>query len=90
MAGRRTKLEIIHDMLESVQEKQGRIKPTHLLYKSNLSHKKMTEYLDDLIQKELVQKVDQGGYQYITLTDKGTTFLFEFKRMKEFTESFGL
>ena len=87
---RRSKIEIIHDMLRSVQEKQGRIKPTHLLYKSNLSHKKMTEYLDDLISKELVQKVEQKGYQYVLLTDKGATFLAEFRRMKEFTESFGL
>lgn len=90
MAIRRSKLEIIHDMLNSVQEKQGRIKPTHLLYKSNLSHKKLTEYLDDLLSKELLQRVDQNGYQYIILTDKGANFLFEFKRIKEFTESFGL
>lgn len=90
MAVRRSKIEIIHDMLFSVQEKQGRIKPTHLLYKSNLSHKKLTEYLDDLISKDLVQKVDDGGYHYIILTDKGATFLCEFRRIKEFTESFGL
>lgn len=90
MALRRSKLEIIHDMLRSVQDKQGKIKPTHLLYKSNLSHKKMSEYLDDLISKELVQKVDSGGYQYILLTDKGADFLYEFKRIREFTESFGL
>ena len=87
---RRSKIEIIHDMLRAVQDKHGRIKPTHLLYKSNLSHKKMTEYLDDLLEKELVHKVDEGGYQYVTLTDKGATFLAEFRRMKEFTESFGL
>lgn len=87
---RRSKIEIVHDMLRAVQDKQGRIKPTHLLYKSNLSHKKMTEYLDDLVGKELVKKVDDSGYQYIILTDKGANFLAEFRRMKAFTESFGL
>lgn len=90
MAFRRSKLEIVYDMLHSVQERQGKIKPTHLLYKSNLSHKKMTEYLDDLLSRELVQKVQQGGYQYIILTDKGHEFLAEFRRVREFTESFGL
>lgn len=50
----------------------------------------MIEYLDDLIAKELVQKVDSGGYQYILLTDKGANFLYEFRRIKEFSESFGL
>lgn len=90
MKMRRSKLEIVHDMLRAVQDKQGRIKPTHLLYKSNLSHKKLTEYLDDLIEREMVQKVDDGGYQYVILTDKGANFLSEFRRMKEFAESFGL
>ncbi|MEK6874861.1 MAG: winged helix-turn-helix domain-containing protein [Nanoarchaeota archaeon] len=87
---RRSRLEIISDILVSIRDKQGRIKPTHLLYKSNLSHKKMTEYLEELITKEMVKEEHVNNYKYILITDKGLGFLSEIKRIEEFTESFGL
>lgn len=92
MATRRTKLEIIYDILSSVQDKRGRIKPTHLLYKSNLSHKKMVLYVQELIQKRMLkEELDDGksGKRMYLLTDEGAKFLAEFKRLREFTESFG-
>ena len=52
---RRTKIEIIHDILKAIQNKGGKIKPPHLLYKSNLSHNKMKEYLNELIKKNMVE-----------------------------------
>jgi len=87
---RRTKLEIIYDILRSIQEKQGKIKPTHLLYKSNLSHKKMMEYVEELKQKGLIGEETIRENKFYILTDKGALFLQEFHRMKAFTESFGL
>ncbi|MBI2112675.1 hypothetical protein HYT52_04025, partial [Candidatus Woesearchaeota archaeon] len=47
-------MELIFDILLAIQNKGGRIKPTHLMYKSNLSHKLLNSYLEELIQKELV------------------------------------
>ncbi|MBI4448962.1 hypothetical protein HY641_02970 [Candidatus Woesearchaeota archaeon] len=87
---RRSKLEIITDMLAAIRDKRGRIKPTHLLYKANLSHKKMTEYLEELLTKEMVKEEEVESYKYIIITDKGLGFLQEIKRIEEFTESFGL
>ncbi len=88
---RRSKLEIISDILCAIRDKSGgKIKPTHLLYKSNLSHKKMTEYLEELISKEMVKEELVDTYKYIIITDKGLGFLTEIKRIEEFTESFGL
>ena len=87
---RRTKLEIIHDVLRAIQEKGGKIKPTHLLYKSNLSHKKMVEYLDELHGKGFIEEHKAKDGKKIVLTDKGFSFLGEFKKIKEFTDSFGL
>ena len=92
VAIRRTKLEIIYDILSSVQAKQGRIKPTHLLYKSNLSHKKMVVYVQELISKGMLteeEDLKHEGKRMYVLTDQGAKFLADFKRMKEFTESFG-
>ena len=87
---RRSKLEIITDMLAAIRDKRGRIKPTHLLYKANLSHKKMTEYLEELLTKEMIKEEEVESYKYIIITDKGLGFLQEIKRIEEFTDSFGL
>ncbi len=53
MIERRNKLEIIKDILNVIYEKNGKIKPTHLLYKSNLSHAKMKIYLNELNQVKI-------------------------------------
>jgi len=87
---RRGKLEIINDMLRSIQNKGGQIKPTHLLYKSNLSHSKMKEYLKELMAKEMVEEIEEKGKKMFTITNKGSEFLLEFERIKEFSDSFGL
>ena len=93
---RRSRLELIYDILLSIQNKGGTIKPTHLMYKSNLSHKLLNSYLDELLGKELViieeiqHKKRQSPSKVIKLTDKGSGFLAEFRRMREFTDAFGL
>ncbi len=42
MNTRRDRVEIVFDILRSIQEKKTKMKPTHLLYKSNLSYKYKT------------------------------------------------
>lgn len=90
MKEKRGRLEIIYDILVSVQNKNGRIKPTHLLYKSNLSYQRMNAYIDELIRKGLMVKDFDKNSKFFMLTDNGYEFLAEFKRIKEFTDSFGL
>ena len=58
MGSRRSRLELIFDILLAIQNKGGEIKPTHLMYKSNLSHKLLNAYLEELINKEMVEIVD--------------------------------
>ena len=90
---KRSQLEIIYDMLSSVQQKGGRIKPTHLLYRSNLSYKLLQEYLGLLETQGLLceeaNRKDPNRKEYV-ITDKGLKFLFEYKRIAEFTNAFGL
>ena len=90
MEGKRTRVDIIEDMLSSIISKGGRIKPTHLMYKSNMSHGQMKTYLDDLVQKELVKKVKERHYDYVIITDKGHEFVQKLKQMREFERAFGL
>ncbi|MGV8150199.1 MAG: winged helix-turn-helix domain-containing protein [Candidatus Woesearchaeota archaeon] len=90
MAKKRDRLQIIHDILKAIHDKNNRIRPTHILYKSNLSHQMMEEYLKELIFKEfVVMNNDKTGKTY-SLTQKGFDYLNKYKLIAEFTDSFGL
>jgi predicted transcriptional regulator len=92
--GRRSRLELVFDILAAIQNKGGKIKPTHLMYKSNLSHKLLNNYLEELLEKEMVEvrEIQQKKTlsKMIHITDKGLGFVEEFRRMREFTDAFGL
>lgn len=90
MGGKRTRSDIIGDMLSSIIEREGRIKPTHLMYRSNMSHGQMKAYLNDLIAKELIKKIKKGSHEYITITDNGFEFIQKLREIKEFEKAFGL
>lgn len=95
MSSRRSRLELVFDILQAIQNKGGKIKPTHLMYKSNLSHKLLSSYMDELIVKEMIKIVEVEGKKkkiskVVSITDKGFNFLAEFRKMREFTEAFGL
>ena len=90
MEGKRTRVDIIGDMLSSIVSKGGQIKPTHLMYKSNMSHGQMKTYIDDLVQKDLIKKVKKNNYDYVIITDKGHEFLQKLREMREFEKAFGL
>ena len=83
-------MDIIGDMLSSIVEKGGKIKPTHLMYKSNMAHRQMGLYLDELIDKELVKKVKVNNFDYVLVTDKGSEFLQKLKQMRDFEKAFGM
>ncbi|RLE46465.1 hypothetical protein DRJ25_04135 [Candidatus Woesearchaeota archaeon] len=87
---RRNKQDIIYDMLVAVQSKGGTILPTHLLYKSNLSHSKMKDYLAELMSKELLEYVEVNDKQKIRMTEKGFKFLQSLRKLREFTDAFGI
>lgn len=87
---RRNKTDIVFDMLKAIQDKGGVIIPTHLLYKSNLSHNRLKQYVKELKAKALVAEDEKKGKTVFILTDKGAEFLQNYKQLKEFTDAFGL
>jgi len=89
MAQRREKLDIIKDILEAIRDKGGMIKPTHLLYKSNLSHDSMKRYVGELMVKQMVDEVQEKKGKKYSITDKGLKFLADYQQIKTFTDSFG-
>ncbi|MEK6983128.1 MAG: winged helix-turn-helix domain-containing protein [Nanoarchaeota archaeon] len=90
MAGKRTRIDIIGDMLASILDKGGKIKPTHLMYKSNLAHSQMVGYLNELVEKSLIRKVKKDKNEYIIITDKGCELVQKLREIKEFEHAFGL
>jgi predicted transcriptional regulator len=90
MQRKRSRLDIVYDMLLTISNKGGRIKPTHLMYKANLSHTQMKLYLDELIAKSLVEEEEKDERKILVLTQKGFAFIQKFNQMKEFEKTFGL
>ena len=85
----RSVLRINLDILNAVQG-EGDAKPTHILYRANLSHERMVKYLDELVLKGLIEVKQEGENRTYNLTPKGVGFLIEMRRAESFVQGFGL
>ncbi|PIO08580.1 hypothetical protein COU59_01205 [Candidatus Pacearchaeota archaeon CG10_big_fil_rev_8_21_14_0_10_34_12] len=90
MERKRSRMEIMHDILKIVQERGGEIKKTHLMYKANLSHNQMKLYLADLMKNDLLENKTSGKKQTIGITKNGRNFSIKYAQVKEFEKTFGL
>jgi predicted transcriptional regulator len=90
MVKKRERLDIIKDILLSIRENRS-IKPTRLLYASNLSPQMFKDYINELISKKFIKlDVDEEGKKTFSLTKKGNDFLEEYKVIENFIDNFGL
>jgi predicted transcriptional regulator len=85
----RSKGRIFADILQAVQG-SGAAKVTHILYKANLSHDRLTKYLAQLEDSGLIVRALDGDRTSYSITEKGVKFMVEFRRMEEFADAFGL
>ncbi|MGD9276398.1 MAG: winged helix-turn-helix domain-containing protein [Candidatus Pacearchaeota archaeon] len=91
MAKKRERLDIIKDILNVIMKSRNNIKPTRLLYSSNLSPQMFKEYVNELVSKGFIKfEIDKNDKKTFQLTKKGQDFLIEYKVIENFIENFGL
>jgi len=90
MARKRERLEVIRDILKSIMSNKN-IKPTRLLYASNLSPQMFKEYINELISKGFISlEINKKEKKAFVLTKKGQDFLQEYRAIENLIENFGL
>jgi predicted transcriptional regulator len=79
---RRSKLEMYIDILK-VLAHRGPLKLTHIMYKANVNCSVLKEYLDFLIQQELVEEKTVGKKRIVyAVSEKGLKVLKYFRELK--------
>ena len=87
---RRSRLEVIMDIMFLIQSKGGKVKPTHILYGANLSHGVLKENLDFLISKDFIRRVGGDKRIFYEITKEGLSQINEFRRIQKFKNAFGI
>jgi len=79
---RRSKLEMYVDILK-VLSHRGPLKLTHIMYKANVNCSVLKQYLDFLIQQNLVEERTLGKKRTVyAITQRGITVLKHFRELK--------
>lgn len=79
---RRSKLEMYIDILK-VLSHRGPLKLTHIMYKANVNCSVLKQYLDFLIQQNLVEERTIGKKRTVyAVTQRGIAVLKHFRELK--------
>jgi len=79
---RRSKLEMYIDILK-VLSHRGPLKLTHIMYKANVNCSVLKQYLDFLIQQNLIEERTVGKKRIVyAITERGVTVLKHFRELK--------
>lgn len=80
-SGRRSRLEAYIDILHVIAE--GVEKPTHIMYKANLSWTSLQAYLKALVQRGMIIEGGSKGQKKYLLTKGGIDAITHFLRLKD-------
>ena len=87
----RTSMQIVRDLL-SVTEESGAsgINVTALLTKANLSHSRLSKFLENLTGAGLINRIEYDGKNTLVITPKGKQYLETYEKFQGLADSFGL
>jgi len=69
MVTRRSQFEIYIDILKAVSE--GKQKPTHVMYRANLTWKRLKKHVDFLVAHSLLVEEKDGRTKILSITSSG-------------------
>lgn len=91
MVAYRTSMQIVADLLTATEQSgQEGIKTTTLLTRANLSHSRLSKFIENLTGAELINKIEFDGKNTFVITPKGRQYLESYKKFSSIAESFGL
>ncbi len=91
MASYRTSIQIVADLLTATEQSgQEGIRTTSLLTKANLSHSRLSKFLENLIGAGLINGIEFDGRNTFVITGKGRQYLDSYVKFANIAGSFGL
>ncbi|WP_420545265.1 winged helix-turn-helix domain-containing protein [Nitrosopumilus sp.] len=91
MATYRNSTQIVAQLLSATKESgQQGIRTNSLLMNSNLSHNRLTNFMENLTGSGLINKIEYDGKNAFVITEKGKMYLEEYQRFSSIASSFGL
>ena len=88
---KRSQSEIIHDILQAIQKEKKTMKPTRILYKSNLSPIMLKSYLETLILNNFIKEhIDRYGKKTYGLTELGSRYIRDYSAVNSFMKEYKL
>ena len=91
MTSYRNSMQIVADLLTATQQSgQEGIKTTSLLTKANLSHSRLSKFLENLTGSGLINKIEFDNKNTFVITEKGRQYLESYAKFSSIAESFGL
>jgi predicted transcriptional regulator len=82
---RRSRMEVRIDILQAIADGAGR--PTHIMYRSNLSWSIMQSFVRVLEQQGLISRMDREGKKNYVLTEKGQRVLQTYLSVRQQLEN---
>jgi len=84
-------MQIVADLLTATEQSgQQGIKTTSLLTKANLSHSRLSKFLENLTGSGLINRIEFDGKNTFVITEKGRQYLESYAKFSNIAESFGL
>ena len=91
MPNYRTSMQIVGDLLTATQDSgEEGIKTTRLLAQANLSHSRLSKFLENLTGSGLINKIEYDGKNTFVITPKGRQYLESYMQFSDVAGAFGL
>ena len=90
MVSYRNSTQIVADLLyATTRSGQEGIKPTNLLAKANISHSRLSKFMENLTSVGLINKIRFDRKNTFIITKKGRQYLDSYQKFSTISASFG-